>query len=159
MGRITIRFAGYETEEARVAAFYQAADIYVHAARVGGENHSLAVLEALACGLPVIATQVGGIPEQVNSLPSFGAAKPTRRDGATGILTPPGDPRALANAVTFLFENDSLLPALSSNAAQDARSRFDLKAQADAYLDWYGEIVERSGGQRSTARYQKRSLD
>jgi glycosyltransferase involved in cell wall biosynthesis len=159
MGRITIRFAGYETEEARVAAFYQAADIYVHAARVGGENHSLAVLEALACGLPVIATQVGGIPEQVNSLPSFGAAKPTRRDGSTGILTPPGDPRALAHAVTFLFENDSLLPALSSNAAQDARSRFNLKAQADAYLDLYGEIVERIGGQRSTARYQKRSLD
>jgi glycosyltransferase involved in cell wall biosynthesis len=153
MGRVTIRFAGYETEEAKVAAFYQAADVYVHAARVGGENHSLAVLEALACGLPVIATRVGGIPEQVNSLPSFGAAKRARRDGATGILTSPGDPRALADAVTFLFENDSLLPTLSSNAAQDARRRFDLKAQADAYLDWYREIIERSG-QPSTIRHQ-----
>jgi glycosyltransferase involved in cell wall biosynthesis len=145
MGQATIRFAGYETDEAKVARFYQAADFYVHAARVGAENHSLAILEALACGAPVIASDVGGIPEQVKSLrlPSSGSSHPSHPDGATGILTPPGDAKALANAVAILIEDTALLRAMSSNAAEDARRRFDLRTQVDAYLDWYGEIIER----------------
>jgi glycosyltransferase involved in cell wall biosynthesis len=144
VGQATVRLAGYETDEAKVAAFCQAADLYVHAARVGAENHSLAVLEALACGLPVVATDVGGIPEQVRSLrpASSGSAHRSDRDGATGILTPPSDPKALADAVAFLLQDSSLLRAMSSNAAEDARRRFDLQAQVDAYLDWYGEIIQ-----------------
>ena len=151
MRGVTIRFIGYETDETRVAAFYQAADVYVHAARVGAENHSLAVLEALACGLPVVATDVGGIPEQVKGLrpATSRSAYRSHRDDATGILTPPGDPKALADAVALLIEDDSLLSAMSVNAAEDARRRFDLQTQVDAYLDWYGEIIE--GGARSTA--------
>jgi glycosyltransferase involved in cell wall biosynthesis len=153
MGQVTIRFAGYEMDEARVAPFYQAADIYVHAAYVGSENGgSLAVLEALACGVPVVATDVGGIPEQVKSLRSVspGGAHRFDADGATGILTAPGDAKALAEAVTILIEDSALLRAMSSNAAKDARRRFDLQTQVDAYLDWYGEIIE-SRLQSSTA--------
>jgi glycosyltransferase involved in cell wall biosynthesis len=134
-----------------VASFYQAADVYVHPARVGAENHSLAILEALACGTPVVATDVGGIPEQVKSLrASSGGAHGSNPDGATGILTSPGDAKALADAVTILIENSALLRAMSSNAAKDARRRFDLQTQVDAYLDWYGEIIE-SRPQSSTA--------
>jgi glycosyltransferase involved in cell wall biosynthesis len=145
IGRATIRFAGYETDEAKVARFYQATDVYVHAARVGAENHSLAILEALACGAPVVASDVGGIPEQVKSLrpPSSGSSHPSHPDGATGILTPPGDAKALADAVTILMEDSALLRVMSTNAAKDARHRFDLQTQVDAYLDWYTEIIER----------------
>jgi glycosyltransferase involved in cell wall biosynthesis len=153
MGQVTIRFAGYETDEARVAPFYQAADIYVHAAHVGSENGgSLAVLEALACGAPVVATNVGGIPEQVKSLrsASSGGAHRSDADGATGILTASGDAKALAEAVTILIEDSALLRAMSSNAVKDARHRFDLQTQVDAYLDWYGEIMD-SRLQSSTA--------
>jgi glycosyltransferase involved in cell wall biosynthesis len=151
VGQATIRFAGYEMDEAKVASFYQAADVYVHPARVGAENHSLAILEALACGTPVVATDVGGIPEQVKSLrASSGGAHGSNPDGATGILTSPGDAKALADAVTILIENSALLRAMSSNAAKDARRRFDLQTQVDAYLDWYGEIIE-SRPQSSTA--------
>ena len=145
IGRMTIRFAGHESNETKVAAFYQAADIYVHAARIGAENHSLAVLEALACGVPVVATGVGGIPEQVRSLrPTFSTdARHSSGDGPpNGVLTPPGDPKALAEAVASLIEEDSLLRSMSSNAAEDARRRFDLQAQVDTYLDWYREIME-----------------
>jgi glycosyltransferase involved in cell wall biosynthesis len=144
IGRASIRFAGYKADETKVAAFYQAADVYVHAVRVGAENHSLAVLEALACGAPVVATAVGGIPEQVKSLrpdPS-GTHQHLDGDGATGILTPAGDAKALADAVASLIEDDSLLRAMSANAARDAHGRFDLEAQVDAYLDWYAEILE-----------------
>jgi glycosyltransferase involved in cell wall biosynthesis len=144
MGAVTIRFVGYETDEAKVVAYYQAADVYVHAARVGAENHSLAVLEALACGLPVVATDVGGIPEQIKSLRPASPSSPDRsgREGATGILTPPGDPKELADAVALVIDDISLLRTCSSNAVEDARRRFDLQTQVDAYLDWYGEIVE-----------------
>jgi len=144
MGGVTIRSAGYETDEARVAALYQAADVYVHAARVGAENHSLAVLEALACGVPVVATDVGGIPEQVESLrpTSTGGSRRSNGDGATGVLTPPGDPKALADAVTLLLEDDSLLRAMSLSANEDARRRFDLQTQVEAYLNLYREIIE-----------------
>jgi glycosyltransferase involved in cell wall biosynthesis len=144
LGQATIRFAGYEMDEAKVATFHQAADVYVHAAPVGAENHSLTVLEALACGTPVVATEVGGIPEQVKSLrpASSGGAHGSDPDGATGILTPPGDAKALADAITVLIEDSALLRAMSSNAAKDARRRFDLQTQVDAYLDWFGEIME-----------------
>lgn len=149
LGRATLRFIPYETDEVNVAAFYQSADVYVHAARPGAENHSLAVLEALACGVPVVATAVGGIPEQVISLR---AAAPTRVDRMapsnsqpTGILTPPGDPRAIADAVARLMDDDRLLQVLSSNAAKDARRRFDLARQVEEYLKWYEEIAEDCG--------------
>jgi glycosyltransferase involved in cell wall biosynthesis len=153
MGRVTIRFAGYEIDEAKVAPFYQAADIYIHAAHMGAENGgSLAVLEALACGAPVVATDVGAISEQVKSLRSASSGGPHRSDadGATGILTPPGDARALAEAVTLLVEDGALLRVMSSNAAKDAGRRFDLRTQVNAYLDWYEEIIE-SRVQNSTA--------
>jgi glycosyltransferase involved in cell wall biosynthesis len=145
IGEVTIRFMDYETDEARVAAFYQAADVYVHAARVGAENHSLAVLEALACGLPVIATDVGGIPEQVRNFRPNPSKSGNRfaRDDATGILTPPGDCKALADAIAFVIEDGSLLRAWSTNAAEDAARRFDLRRQVDAYLEWYREIIQR----------------
>jgi glycosyltransferase involved in cell wall biosynthesis len=150
-GGVTIRFAEYETDEAKVASFYQASDVYVHAARVGGENHSLAVLEALACGVPVVATAVGGIPEQVSAYasPSEGG-NGSKSDIPTGILTPPSDPKALAEALTFLIEHSSLLRTMGANAARDARLRFDLQTQVDAYLEWYEEIIEEHG-QRATA--------
>jgi glycosyltransferase involved in cell wall biosynthesis len=143
LGRATVRFAGHKTNEEEVAAFYQAADVYVHAARVGAENHSLAVLEALASGLPVVATDVGGIPEQVRGLrlSSRGAVRSDPGD-ATGILTPPGDATALAEAAALLMERAPLLTAMSSSAIQDARHRFDLRVQVDAYLGWYGDLAE-----------------
>ncbi len=149
-GGVTIRFADYEADEANVARFYQASDVYVHAARVGGENHSLAVLEALACGLPVVATNVGGIPEQVRAYasPSEGGNR-SKSDTPTGILTPPSDPKALAEALAFLIEDSSLLRTIGANAARDARLRFDLQTQVDAYLEWYEEIIEEHG-QRAT---------
>jgi hypothetical protein len=49
----------------------------------------------------------------------------------------------------LLIEDISLLRTCSSNAVEDARRRFDLHTQVDAYLDWYGEITE--GRARSIA--------
>ena len=61
-----LRFEPYRSETAEVAAFYQAADLYLHAAK--SENLATTILEALATGVPVVATAIGGIPEEVRSL-------------------------------------------------------------------------------------------
>jgi glycosyltransferase involved in cell wall biosynthesis len=132
-GGAELRFIPYQQNPQAVAQFYQAADLYLHAARA--DTFPNTVLEALACGTPVVATAVGGIPEQVKSL---SAAAPQ----ATGILTPVGEAEAMAAAILTLLTDDALRQRLGDNAAQDARERFDLNHQVTTYLAWYREIIK-----------------
>ncbi len=126
-GTAEIRFVRYEHEAANVARFYQAADVYVHAARA--DTFPNVVLEALACGIPVVATAVGGIPEQIE-------------DGQTGFLVPAGDPEALASRIFQVLTDDTLRSALGTRAAAEARARFGLRHQVQTYLDWYACLVD-----------------
>ena len=73
IGRCQVRFVPFESDPAAVAKYYQAADIYLHAARA--DSFPTTVLEALVCGTPVIATAIGGIPEQIRSLDLPSATK------------------------------------------------------------------------------------
>jgi glycosyltransferase involved in cell wall biosynthesis len=133
LGNVEIRYIPWEEKTVDVARFYQAADIYVHTARV--DTFPLAVLEALACGTPVVATAVGGIPEQLKSL------GPIRPESATGILVPLGDVTAIRTALERLLTDDPLCQRLGRNAAQDARARFSLELQVQTYLAWYEEAL------------------
>lgn len=126
VGGVTIRFVPHQRERAKVAQYYQAADVYVHAARAETFPHS--ILEALACGLPVVATSVGGIPEQVDH-------------GKTGFLVPAGDAGGIAERVISLFQQDSVRAHYGREARRTAEARFNLDNQVDAYLEWYGEIL------------------
>ena len=135
IGRADIWFAGYTRAAATVAKYYQAADVYVHPARA--DTFPSTVLEALACGIPVVASAIGGIPEQVKSLGTY------HEDDATGLLVPPGNQKAMAEAILALLTNTRLRRRLGDNAARDARERFDLGRQVDDYLKWYSEIVDR----------------
>lgn len=132
IGHARIHFVAYQKDPAVVARYYQAADVYLHAARADTFPNS--VLEALACGVPVVATAVGGIPEQVH-------------DSETGFLIPPGDVGAMSERLVQLLLNKGMKEALGDKAAQDARARFDLRQQVDATLEWYQEILraERRG--------------
>jgi glycosyltransferase involved in cell wall biosynthesis len=139
IGEAVVRFAGYHREPAAVARYQQAADIYVHAARV--DTFPTMVIEALACGTPVVATTVGGIPEQVRSAAAAGRPSTEPAAEPTGVLVPPRDPDALAAAVTALLDDPEWRQRLSHNAALDARDRFDLERQAADYLAWYRSIM------------------
>jgi glycosyltransferase involved in cell wall biosynthesis len=145
VGPVTMRFVGGTTDVEQVAAHYNAADVLVHAARA--DTFPTAVLEALASGIPVIASAVGGIPEQVRSEESsHGAHEPT------GVLVPPGDPVALATALSDLLADDARRHRLGAAAARDARDRFDARRQAGEYVDWAEEIVSRAhAGPKSSA--------
>jgi glycosyltransferase involved in cell wall biosynthesis len=130
LGRVEIRSVGSLPAES-VASYLQAADLYVHPARA--DNHPLAVLEALGTGLPVVATRVGGIPEQV--LPLGSSAHPT------GALVEVGDVAALAEAVDLLLGDDDRRRAMGIAARADAVRRFDVNSQIDAYCGIYDFIA------------------
>jgi glycosyltransferase involved in cell wall biosynthesis len=116
-----------------MAECYQAADIYLHAAKL--DTFPLTVLEALACGLPVAATAVGGIPEQI-------------RDGETGFLVPEGDAQGLARHVARLAGSPELAAAMGSAAVRDAADRFSLTLMVERYRQLYREVVAERGGAR-----------
>ncbi len=118
---------------------FRAADVYFHAARA--DIFPTAILEALACGTPVVASRVGGIPEQVEALPlaALAAAAAARR--GTGVLFEPGDAAAAAEALTALLSDPSGRAALSRRAVEDARARFSLDGQITACEDWYCAIL------------------
>lgn len=155
-GRLAVRHVAFEHDATRLARVYQACDVYVHAARA--DTFPTTVLEALACGRPVVATAVGGITEQVRSLAAgagdgaWPAVDPGETTGtlvapddgeATGMLVAPGDADAMARAISRLLEDAPLRARLGVNAARDARRRFDARDQAGAYLEWYRTILGR----------------
>jgi glycosyltransferase involved in cell wall biosynthesis len=129
VGQAEVRFVPFQKDPEAVAQYFQAADVYAHAARA--DTFPNTVLEALACGAPVVATAVGGIPEQID-------------DGRTGFLVPAGDVEALASRLVQVLSDDALRQRMGIQAAKVARRRFDLRRQVDAYLEWYAKLV--SGG-------------
>jgi glycosyltransferase involved in cell wall biosynthesis len=124
VGEVMLRSEPFVGRE-RVASYLRAADLYVHATRA--DNHPLAVLEALACGVPVVAGRVGGIPEQVTA--------------ETGVLVEPGDADGMAAAIGVLLADDERRAHMGEAAAADARERFSLDRQVDAYLALYEEVT------------------
>jgi len=80
----------------------------------------MTVLEAGSHGLPVIATRSGGHPEMV-------------QDGVTGLLVPPDDPKALAQALQRLLD-EGLRASLGEQARQHISSNFTVKAMAEQYV-------------------------
>ena len=88
-------------------------------------------MKPLACGVPVVATAVGGIPEQVI-------------DGRTGFLVPAGDAEGMAQQVVRLLEREGIRLLMAGEAQQMVKDRFDIHQQVRAYLDWYDSILLRA---------------
>lgn len=127
----------YEHRMDKVADYYRAADIYLHVSVA--DTFSTTILEALACGAIVIATNVGGIPEQIKNLDWTGEGLYVA-EVATGIVTEM-DAERLSAALSLIFKDPGLRRQLSHNARLDAVSRFSLDRQVDAYLDFYSDVL------------------
>ena len=103
----------------RVAELAQAFDVFWLSSRSRSEGLPTVVGEAMALGLPVVATQVGSVPEAV--------------DGG-GLLVPPSDPDALARAAAQLIEDPSARAAIGEEGHRWASERFSVEASADAHI-------------------------
>jgi len=93
------------------------------------------VLEAMAAGLPIIASAVGGVPEVV-------------RDGETGVLVPPREPRALAVAIEALAADPALRRRVGEAGRRRAEAEFDVASFRRAHVELYRSLLQ-TGVQRS----------
>jgi glycosyltransferase involved in cell wall biosynthesis len=85
-------------------------------------------MEAAACGVPVVAPAVGGVPELVE-------------DGVTGLLSRPADTMAFAEAVERLLKDPALRRAMGAAARRRAEDRFSVTRQVDRLLALWSELV------------------
>ena len=118
-------FAGYRPDKDAVLADL---DVFVLPSWV--EGLPMVVLEAMAHGLPVVATPVGGTPEAVV-------------DGETGLLVPPRDPERLADAISTLVRDRELARRLGEAGRARVAERFSAERMVTRVLEVYDEVAAR----------------
>lgn len=118
-----VHFLGFRED---VPALLRAMDVFVFPSL--SEGLSLSLLEAMAAGLPVVATDVGGNPEIV-------------RPGETGFLVPVRDPETLADRILTLLRDQALARAFGEAGRERVRQRFSLQVMLRAYADVYAAAL------------------
>lgn len=121
-----------------VATLMRAVDVCVHPS-VSAEPFGLTVVEAMACGLPVVAARNGAIPEIID-------------DGSDGLLVEPGEPEALADALRGLLADAVTARRLGDRARQTARERFSQPRTAAAAAAVVNEVAAHGGRRGAAAR-------
>jgi glycosyltransferase involved in cell wall biosynthesis len=92
------------------------------------EGFSNVLLEYMACGIPAVATRVGGNVELI-------------MDGKTGLLVPPGNPDKLAEAIINLLDNDLLRESIIKNARNEVRTKYDWKVKIKEIEAYYEQLI------------------
>ncbi len=121
----TVELVG-AAEQARVRAWWRRATVAALAS--DSEGMPVSLMEAAACGVPAVATAVGGIPELIE-------------DGVTGILTPPGDAGKLAAALERLLRDPELATRFGVAARRRAEEHFSVTRQVDRLLHLWTGLV------------------
>jgi glycosyltransferase involved in cell wall biosynthesis len=114
-------------ERERLALLMAAADVLLYPTRA--DNHSLVILEAMAQGLPVVAYEVGGVPEQVTH-------------GVTGLLVEPCRPGAFVETAAELLQDAARCRELGQNAFSSGHRRFDVGRMVADYMKLYERPIE-----------------
>jgi len=118
-----------EVEDATLWRLYKAADVFVLPSDSRAESYGLVLAEAMAMGVPVITTEVGTSTSWVN------------RHGETGLVVPPADPPALAEAVRRLLNDHELRIRMGQAARHRTRSELLADSMIDRVLETYREIL------------------
>lgn len=127
-----VRFAGYVAQH-ETPAWYRAADVFALSSDF--DNSPNVVLEAMACGLPIVATDVGGLREYVTS-------------PANGLLTPKGDADAFAAALLTLLNDPHRSRVTGYHNRHDAVTRFSWAVSAARMRAVYQRVVDEFAGRR-----------
>lgn len=118
-------FAGRRDDVADVLSAF---DVFVLSSAT--EGLAVTLLEAMAAGLPVVATRVGGNPEVVV-------------DGDTGSIVPPRDPAALGAAIGEMLSDRACAKRMGERGAERARGRFGIDAMVNGYVALYDALAAR----------------
>lgn len=120
-----VRFLG-SLSRAMVAERYRQADLFTLPSTA--ESFGNVFAEALASGLPIVASQVGGIPDLVEH-------------GINGLLVPPADPHSLARAISYLGDDHQLRSAMSSRNRAKAEANLEWAQVTKRYLSIYEAVM------------------
>ncbi len=118
-----VKIPGYIKE---VVPVLKEADVLINPSRT--ECMPNTILEAMWAGLPIVATAVGGVGEMI-------------RDGVEGLLCPPGNPTALADAVARLIEDPSLARHMADRAYRRVMDQFTFEKHMEATLTLYSKLL------------------
>lgn len=113
-------------EQNEVLRWWQRATIAVLSSE--SEGMPVTLMEAGACGVPVVATAVGGVPEFIV-------------DGVTGIVTPAGSASALAEALERLLGNTDMAMRMGAAGRRRVKDQFSLSGQVDSLLDLWANVL------------------
>jgi glycosyltransferase involved in cell wall biosynthesis len=124
----SFQFLGHRDD---IPALLASADLFVLPSR--SEASPNGVLEAMAAGLPVVASATGGLLEMVDH-------------GRTGLLVPPDDPGRLAAALDSLLKNAALAAGMGRAARTTVAARYSFERMVGAFEDLYtSELLSKSG--------------
>lgn len=126
-GRVV--FVG-EISDAERAAYYHAADVFLFPGTNRGESYGIVQVEAMATGTPSISTELGTGTSWVN------------RHAETGLVVPPRDPQALADAIDSLLADDALRARLADGAQRRVRERLSRTRMLDDLRRLYEEAAQ-----------------
>jgi phosphatidylinositol alpha-1,6-mannosyltransferase len=137
-----VHFTGW-VESAEVPSYIAAGDVFLAPSRRGPdgwiEAQGLSVVEAMALGVPVVASACGGIVDTVEH-------------GVSGALVPERAPEAIAAAVERYLTDEGLRNRVAVNGRRVARDRFSLEATAAAFDSLFREVLTRRGVQSASGR-------
>jgi glycosyltransferase involved in cell wall biosynthesis len=122
----TVRFVS-DIDDAALLRLYGEAEVAVVPSLY--EGFSFPAIQAMACGLPLVATTAGALPEVVGT------------DGETAMLVPPGDALALAGALATLLSDRGLRTRMGAAARERAQSAFSWRAAAQRTVDEYRRAI------------------
>ncbi len=120
-----IIYRPFISDDEEIANYYRASDISIHLSLA--DNCPLTILEAMACGIPVVASRVGGIPELIEN-------------NKNGILVEPKNSEKLTAGLRRLLENPSEGEEMGKVGRDMAEKQFDIREQTKHYLNWYENL-------------------
>ena len=117
---------GFLSNETEISQIISCCDLFLNMSRE--DNLPNSIVESLACGVPVISTNVGGIPEMYDP-------------NKSGRLINRDDSKSMSEELLLLVTNPELLKELSANARKEAEKNYSPKTQASKYFDLFTKVI------------------